>query len=231
MYQQVLTDLLNRKKNFVFIGEAGSGKTEVALSLAIHMTQLTDKTVHLFDMDQTKPNFRARDAAMALEAQGVKLHYHEQILDLPSVATGVNEHLNDPNSYVLMDVGGGAYGAHMIGQFFQQLNRDFSQVLYILNPYRPFSKEVEEIQETMRQVLGSARLKKISLLANPNVGPKTTAEEVIAGMARLRELVGETPIDMVCALEELCPEVEAAIPEPVIPISLNTLPRWLVNSI
>ena len=50
-----LRELLQTKKNFVFIGEAGSGKTEVALSLAVHMTKLTDKSVHLFDMDINIP--------------------------------------------------------------------------------------------------------------------------------------------------------------------------------
>lgn len=228
MYQDTLKALLQTKKNFVLIGEAGSGKTEISLSLAVHMTKLTDKSVHLFDMDQTKPNFRARDAALKMEKEGVRLHYHEQELDSPVVATGVAEHLRNPDSYVLMDIGGGAYGSHMIGQFHELLNRDNALVLYVINPYRPWSGEAEDIQETMRRVLGSARLTRISLLGNPNFGPGTTLDDVVEGMSRLHALTDGTPIDLVCALEPLCGELEQKITESVIPIRLNTLPEWML---
>lgn len=228
MYQDKLKELLQTKKNFVLIGEAGSGKTEISLSLAIHMTKLTDKSVHLFDMDQTKPDFRARDAALKLEREGVKMHYHEQILDTPTVVTGVQEHLKDPNAYVLMDVGGGSHGSHMIGQFHELLNLDNALVLYVINPYRPWSGEAENIRETMRRVLGSAHLEKITLLGNPNFGPATTLDDVVQGVEKLHTLTEGVPLDFVCALEPLCGELEQKITEPVIPIRLNTLPEWML---
>lgn len=224
-----LRELLQTKKNFVFIGEAGSGKTEVALSLAVHMTKLTDKSVHLFDMDQTKPNFRARDAARKLEQTGVKLHYHEQVLDAPVVATGVKEHLRNENAYVLMDIGGGNHGSHMIGQFHELLNLDNALVLYVLNPYRPWSGETEDIRETMARVLGSARLRRITLLGNPNYGPDTTLEDVLQGLEKLRALTEGVPLEFVTALEPLCDELQTRIPEPVIPIRLHTLPDWMLK--
>jgi len=228
MYQDKLKELLQNKKNFVLIGEAGSGKTETSLSLAMHMTRLTDKTVHLFDMDQTKPNFRARDAALKMEREGVRMHYHEQFMDSPTVVTGVREHLMDPDAYVLMDIGGGSHGSHMIGQFHDLLNRDNALVLYVINPYRPWSGETENIHETMRRVLGTAHLEKIRLLGNPNFGPATTLDDVVQGVRKLHELAEGTPLDFVCALEPLCGELERKISEPVIPIRLNTLPEWML---
>ena len=229
MYQDQLRELLRQKKNFVLIGEAGSGKTEIALSLASHMTRLTDRQVHLFDMDQTKPDFRARDAKAQMEAEGVFLHYHEQLLDTPTVATGVVEHLKNPEACVLMDVGGGNYGAHMIGQFHERLNAPDALVLYVVNPYRPWSGDAEAVEETMRRVLGSARLSRISVLANPNFGPRTTLEEVVSGVERVRALVGERPVDYVCALEEHCAALEKLVQEPVIPVRLHTLPGWMLQ--
>ena len=221
--------LLQGKKNFVLIGEAGSGKTEIALSLAAHLTRLTDRQVHLFDMDQTKPDFRARDAAARMEAEGVLLHFHEQLLDTPTVATGVIERLKDQNACVLLDVGGGNYGAHMIGQFHGQLNADDTLVLYVVNPYRPWSGCAEEVEETMRRVLGSARLERICVLANPNYGPHTTLEEVVSGIGRVRTLVGGRPIGFVSALEKHCPALKKIVEEPVIPIRLRTLPDWMLE--
>ena len=101
-----------------------------------------------------------------------------------------------------MDVGGGNYGAHMIGQFHELLNAENALVLYVVNPYRPWSDSAEAVEETMRRVLGSARLERISVLANPNYGPHTTLEEIVSGVGRVRALVGERPVDFVCALEK-----------------------------
>ncbi len=229
MVEEKLRALLREKKNFVLIGEAGSGKTEIALSLACHMTRLTDRQVHLFDMDQTKPDFRARDAQDKMEAEGVRLHFHEQLLDTPTVATGVVEHLKNQDCCVLMDVGGGNYGAHMIGQFHELLNAENALVLYVVNPYRPWSGDAEAVEETMRRVLGSARLERISVLANPNYGPHTAPEEIVEGVERVRKLVGERPVDFICALEKYCAALEQTFSEPIIPIRLRTLPDWMLE--
>ncbi|MDY4532022.1 MAG: ATP-binding protein [Enterocloster aldenensis] len=47
--------------NIVLIGEAGSGKTEIAANIAILLAEKDEKPVYLIDMDQTKCLFRARD--------------------------------------------------------------------------------------------------------------------------------------------------------------------------
>ena len=54
-------ELMHEKKNFVFIGEAGSGKSEIVLNIANKLAQQTGKKVDLFDLDQTKPLYRSRD--------------------------------------------------------------------------------------------------------------------------------------------------------------------------
>ena len=59
---KILNDFLQKgKKNFVFIGEAGSGKSEIAINFAVNLARIADRPVHFFDMDQTKPLFRSRD--------------------------------------------------------------------------------------------------------------------------------------------------------------------------
>ncbi len=40
-------------KNFVLLGEAGSGKSEIALNLAAHLAQCQPLPVHFFDLDMT----------------------------------------------------------------------------------------------------------------------------------------------------------------------------------
>ena len=221
---------LHGAKNLVFLGEAGSGKTETAINLALRLARERERFVHFFDMDQTKPLFRARDCADELSREGVVFHFQNQYLDAPTVVSGVIERLRDKDSIVLMDVGGGSHGSHMIGQFSHVLNGEDSRVLYLVNPYRPWSRSLSDIETTAERVAGAARLRSLHLVANPNLGPQTTAEDVFQGLKRFGELFpGERP-DFVCALEGLSAEVAKRVEVPVLPIRLNTLLEWQAGS-
>ena len=129
------------KTNFILIGEAGCGKSEIALNLAKNLATKTDKQIHLFDMDMTKPLFRSRDLLESGELSEVTIHFEEQFYDAPTVVGGVRELLADPNSIVVMDVGGDDIGARSIGGFMLGANKNSLCVLYVLNYYRPFCQE------------------------------------------------------------------------------------------
>ena len=75
-------------KNFVLLGEAGSGKSEIALNLAAHLAQCQPLPVHFFDLDMTKPLFRSRDLAEEMEALGVHFHFEKQFMDAPTQVGG-----------------------------------------------------------------------------------------------------------------------------------------------
>lgn len=195
----------------------------------MQFAELSDKTVHFFDMDQTKPLFRSRDARQALEAKGVVFHYEEQIFDAPTVPGGVREALADEDSLVVMDVGGDHIGARIIGAYAPFLNRPNTQNFFVINGYRPWSRDLVSIDGTMARVLGMAgiRLENVSFMSNPNVGLTTTAEEVIRGNELVKSLIGEyVKIDYLCALAPLCPEVEAKTDIPVLPIELYLTYEW-----
>lgn len=73
--QDKLKKLIGDNINFVFVGEAGSGKSEISINFAKWLVQLQDKPVHFFDMDMTKPLFRSRDVEMQMEALGIICHH------------------------------------------------------------------------------------------------------------------------------------------------------------
>ena len=61
--QDKLKKLIGDNINFVFVGEAGSGKSEISINFAKWLVQLQDKPVHFFDMDQATVSIqRCRDA-------------------------------------------------------------------------------------------------------------------------------------------------------------------------
>lgn len=122
--QDKLKKLIGDNINFVFVGEAGSGKSEISINFAKWLVQLQDKPVHFFDMDMTKPLFRSRDVEMQMEALGIICHHEKQFMDAPTVVGGVNRLLKDEDCYVVMDVGGDHIGARAIGGYAPKLNKD-----------------------------------------------------------------------------------------------------------
>ncbi len=232
MHQNMIGRYLPDKKNFVFVGEAGSGKSEIAINFARRLVSMTDKPVHFFDLDMTKPLFRSRDAATSLEEAGVIVHFMEQFMDAPTLVGGVNPLLRDENAIVVMDVGGDHIGARSIGGFAPRLNRPDSAVFYIINAYRPWSDTIDHIDETLGKILGVShiQLTQLTLVSNPNNGSaSTTAPEVIEGHRQTVELVSPyLPVSFCCVREELAEEVAAAVDVPVFPLRLELLYPWLL---
>lgn len=231
MVQNILGRLLPEKKNFIFVGEAGCGKSELSLNFARALTSMTEKTVHFFDLDMTKPLFRSRDAAETLSRDGIVVHFMEQFMDAPTLVGGVMPLLRDPNAVVVMDVGGDHIGARSIGGFAPMLNRPDAAVFYLINPYRPWSDTIEHIDETLGKILGAShiQLTQLTLVSNPNNGLDTTADEVAEGHRKTVEMVGEyIPVSFCCAREELVAEVAGRVDVPVFPVRLELTYPWLL---
>ena len=222
-------ELLDGKKTAVFLGEAGSGKSEVAINFAAGLKKETEQVVHFFDMDQTKPLFRSRDVAEQIERAGIVFHCNtdESIEDVSTVAPGVIEAIIEPESYVILDIGGNEHGARMIGQFSEYLNSAESVIFFLINPYRPWSRDMPGITETISRITRASRADGISIISNPNFGLESRAADIVAGNDKLKEMLGsEMQISFVCVLEELCEELEGKIAEPMIPVRIYILYPW-----
>ena len=156
--------------NYIFIGEAGSGKSEIALNAAVYLKHCQDKPVHFFDMDMTKPLFRSRDIAEQMEAEGITVHFEEQFMDAPTVTGGVNRLLKDSDCCVVMDVGGDHIGARSIGGFAPLINREETLVYYVLNSFRVWSGDMDHIDRTLGEILGVSHIERwrLHLISNPN---------------------------------------------------------------
>jgi hypothetical protein len=216
-------------KNFVFIGEAGSGKSEISLNFAKRLAELNDRSVHFFDMDMVKPLFRSRDAREAAERENVVFHYQEQFMDAPTLVGGVASSLKDKGRYVVMDVGGDYIGARAIGGFAPCLDNDGTRVYYVLNAFRPWSFDIEHIDETLGKILGVSHIRavKLRMVNNPNNGRTTTREEFLSGSRRMSDMVSPyAAIDFACVREELYPQVKDRLNVPVLPIRLYLTPPW-----
>lgn len=197
------SELLKEKKNFIFIGETGSGKSEIALNTAVLLQECGGRGVHLFDMDQTKAMFRARDAEAQMRTLGVEVHYMPQLLDMPVLVNGIIPHLMRWDSACILDVGGNENAARMVGCLSDHLNGDNSAAIYVLNPYRPWSGTIDQIRETMETVLSACHIERVYFAANPTVGPETTEELVAEGLRQLTRSIPATELTAVFVTEGL----------------------------
>ena len=219
--------LLNEKKNFVFIGEAGSGKSEIVLNIALKLSEKKGKQVDLFDLDQTKPLYRSRDMQENFAEKGVTIHYQDQYLDAPVMVGGVRVSLLSDN-YTLLDIGGGHQAAKFAGAYSDLLSKDDAVPVYVFNPFRPWSNSVDSIDGTMQHILGSMRLDHIYILGNPNLGYTTTVNEFMDGINKMDNLFeGYTDINSACIRREIYDEVKGITEKNLIPIDLFLTYSWV----
>ncbi len=170
---------LQRHSNSIFLGEAGCGKSELAVHLALELAS-QGREVHFFDLDQTKPLMRSRDAEGLLEKAGVTVHFQQQYADAPTQVGGLIPLLLDEKKAVILDVGGNDTGAKLIGGYAHLLKT--ADVWFVVNPYRPWSATTEHIDGTLSAILRASRLKMPRFLLNPNLGGGTTLEEYLSGI-------------------------------------------------
>ena len=212
----------------VFLGEAGCGKSEIAVNLALRLAA-GERPVHFFDLDMTKPLFRSRDAARLLEDGGVTVHYEEQFMDAPTLTGGVNRLLRDRSVLTVLDVGGDHIGARAVGGYAPLLNRPETMLCYVVNPYRPWSMTLEHIDRVLGETLGAShlRLDRLHMVGNPNLGRDTTPEDVLAGEQTLLELVGPyKPVELLCVREDMAAAAAERAVTPVFPLKLHMTYPW-----
>ncbi len=227
---RALLETVPGASSFVFLGEAGCGKSEIALNLALSLAEAEEKPVHFFDLDMTKPLLRSRDRAAFLEEHGVTVHFEDQFYDAPTTAGGVSRLLQDGSCYTVLDVGGDYIGARSVGGYAPWLNSPCTVVWYVVNPYRPWSMDIGHIDQILGQVLGVShvRLDRLRMIGNPNLGPDTTAEEVLAGAVKVRDMLSPyKEIDIYTVKEDLVLELETRFSGKLCPIRLMLTYEWV----
>ena len=184
---QDYNNVINQDKRvFLFIGEAGSGKSEIAINFAIKLAD-EGKNVRFYDMDQTKPIFRSREAVGVLKENGVHVDDFTQFLDSPVIPHGVFDRLSNRTEYTVLDVGGNISGAKTLGQFANAWGEHIASFL-VINPYRSLSYNIENLIYTIELISNAARVKDLIIVSNPNLGENTTLENIIEGQMILEEL-------------------------------------------
>ena len=106
-----MNDLFSTKY-VVLTGNYGSGKTELALNLALHSRRLGATT--LVDLDIVNPYFRSGEKAEELRQAGVRVlmpTFAMSTVDVPALPPEIQSVFETPCDRVIFDVGGDDTGA------------------------------------------------------------------------------------------------------------------------
>ncbi|MDP4170373.1 MAG: ATP-binding protein [Bacillota bacterium] len=174
----------NKKKISILTGHFGSGKTEIAINLALAERKKFDK-VAINDLDVINPYFRTRDVVELFKQNDVELIAPKDRLassDLPIVSGEIYRVLHDPNYRVIVDAGGDKDGAKALGQYYNEWEKFHPELLFVLNANRPYVSTIEGAAYTVKQIENASRLKVTGIINNANVGGMTTMEEIFKGL-------------------------------------------------
>ncbi len=220
------------EKVTLFLGNYGSGKTEVAVNYALHLARGTAPgEVSLVDLDLVNPYFRSREPRDLLEAAGVRVvvpdrQYHNA--DLPILVPEVRAALTASTSRVVLDVGGDDVGARVLGSLHDALPEGSYRALMVLNGNRPFTGDVAGIERIRMEIENAGRIRFGGFVSNTHLMDETTLATILAGYRLSREVAGATglPLAFVCAPEALVPAVREHVEEPVLPIVRYLATSW-----
>ena len=187
------------KRVTVLAGHYGSGKTNIAVNMALKAAGCRGPYSRLAvaDLDIVNPYFRTEDSRGELEAAGVRLiasEYANSNVDLPSMPDDLYSITDDKDLRVIIDVGGDDRGALALGRLSAALKEEADyEMLMVLNAYRPLTREADSALEIMREIEQAGRLPFTGLINNSNLGRDTGPEDVFASAGyaeRIAELSG-----------------------------------------
>jgi hypothetical protein len=230
-------DILGSEERLIIVvGNYGSGKTEVAVNLALLLAG-QGASVQLADLDLVNPYFRSREVRELLEAHGIRVVLPPPRLassDLPILVPEIRGMLRPPaGSRTIFDVGGDDVGARVLGSLSPELAPGSYELWQVINAQRPFTDTVDGCITLQREIENASRLRVTGLLVNSHLIDETTPETVLAGWRLAQAVARESdlPIRAVAVLERLAgaPELADAIDAPVLPLRRTMVPPWLAR--
>ncbi len=180
------------KKFIVLIGNYGSGKTEIAINLAVQSASAGKNTL-VIDLDKVNDYFRMSDRVDVLRENKVNLvspTFAGQGVTPSNMSAAVASAFAGDWDLCVFDVGGDSAGAMSLGRYHQDfaaLDPAQLEVYDIVNVFRPMSESPEKILKLKEEMEGFARLKVTGFVNNSNLLNFASADDIRQGYDVLKE--------------------------------------------
>lgn len=218
------------KRVTIVAGHYGSGKTNFAVNYALEIAKSGKKT-SLSDLDIVNPYFRSKDSEKVLADANIRFissDFANSNVDVPAIPAAAYSVCADKESYAVVDVGGDDRGALALGRYVPEiLAEDNYEMLFVINCYRPLTRNAKSTVEVMREIEDAAKIRFTGIVNNSNVGDETKAEDVISSLEYAKEVSEMTnlPVKFTSVHHLLYDELKGKI-DNLFPLRLYIRQTW-----
>lgn len=198
----MLPPQLKNSALLVILGHYGSGKTNLALNLALQLKDL-GRTPLLVDLDVVNPYFRSTDYSELVESNGIGITgpvYGKSNLDAPSLAPGIDSKIAEASvdAPVIVDVGGDADGVRALARFVPAINKVKNKyVMAVVNTRRLETSTVEGSMQLLLELKTASAPSIDALIGNTHLAEHTTVATITQSLSTLQELSSTSGIPLV----------------------------------
>ena len=174
------------KKIIILIGNYGSGKTEIALNMAVRAAA-EGKRTQVIDLDKINDYFRMSDHVKLLDEKKINLvspTFAGAGLTQTNMSAAVGSAFAQDWDLVVFDVGGDPAGAMSLARYhsdFAALEPGQLEVYDIINVRRPMSETPEKILKLKADMEGFARQTVTGFVHNSNLQAWASAQDLRDG--------------------------------------------------
>ena len=242
--KQSILRILKRKT--IVTGHYGSGKTEFAVSIALQVAHLKNRSdsfaslasyarTALVDLDIINPYFRSREKRGLLESKGIAVYGSaydddEVTLELPALGATVRTPLEDTDCRTIIDLGGNDSGALIINQFSKYFSDDDTTVVAVVNANRPETSTAQTALEHIKAIENITGLTITAIVNNTHMLHETTVADIIRGYELCTEVCKVSGKELLCNCYPeriINPVTLDAISGNLMPLGLYLRPTWL----
>ncbi len=196
---------MNYKRITLLCGHYGSGKTNVAVNMALDVRRTHDNVV-VADLDIVNPYFRTLDSRDEFTHAGIKLivsSYANSNLDMPALPQEMYSLVDDRRLTCIVDVGGDDRGAVALGRISGAIREENNYDMFlVINRFRPLTPDAPSVLEIMHEIEAAASLKFTGIINNSNLGAETEPETVLSSLDYAREVSRLTGLPIVLTSAE-----------------------------
>jgi len=209
------------KRISIVTGHYGSGKTNIAVNMALSLAAGGQRSVTVVDLDIVNPYFRTADCRPRLEKAGIRVIapvYANTNLDSPVLPPEIGGVFREDGGFCVIDVGGDDAGAVALGQFASRAEAVGYDMFYVINGKRYLTREPSQTAELLREIEQSSRLRATGLINNTNLGEETSLSLVESSLPYAEAVSALTglPLAFTCADRRLL----AGGDSPYVPIDI-----------
>ncbi|MBQ2971286.1 MAG: hypothetical protein IJE16_01905 [Ruminococcus sp.] len=216
------------KRITLLCGHYGSGKTNVAVNMALELKKQRDR-VAIADLDIVNPYFRSKDSSTEFEDNGIRLicsEFANSNVDIPALPQDMYAITDDKELSVIIDVGGDDRGALALGRLAPEIVKENDyEMLMVINCYRPLTRDAQSTIEVMREIECAGHIKFTGIINNSNLGEITTADDVLSSVEYAKEVseLSGLPIVYTSVEENIYNDLRDKIDD-LLPLSLQARP-------